>query len=190
MSAIRKAVTREELARHCRRRTRGAVVTESLIEALLLELASATDSLGVPVLSDQMARIWEEEKKHVPCIQDPEGIPLYTITGYIKKGGVDLPVLRCARGTTSLESFHLHLARYMYLFEYLVDFCVLAGIFLLRFIPGSSASDVHYQGFLLEGLARWNQARALAAAQQQTQLRSFNLQLACKVGYHWICCCK
>ena len=153
MSAIRKAVTREELAYHCRRRTKGTVVTESLIEALLLELVSATDSLGVPVLSDQMAKIWEEEKKHVACIQDPEGIPLYTITGYIKKGGVDLPVLCCARGT-SLESFHLHLARYMYLFEYLVDFCVLAGIFLLRFIPGSSASDVHYQGFLLEGLAR------------------------------------
>lgn len=54
-----------------------------------------------------------------------------------------------------------------------------------RFIPGSSASDVHYQGFLLEGLSRWNQARALAAAQQQdSQLRMFDLKLACKVGTH------
>ena len=113
MSAIRKAVAKEELARHCRRRTRGAGVTESLIEALLLELASATDSLDVLVLSDQIIRIWEEEKKHVPCIQNPEGIPLYTITGYIRKGGVNLSVLRCARGTTSLESFHLYLARYV-----------------------------------------------------------------------------
>ena len=113
MSAIRKAVTREELACHCHRRTRGAAVTESLIEALLLELVSATDSVGVPVLLDQMTKIWEEEKKHVSCIQDPEGIPLYTIdiTGYIRKGGVDLPMLHCARGTISLESFHLHLAR-------------------------------------------------------------------------------
>ncbi|XP_065910925.1 uncharacterized protein [Dysidea avara] len=34
----------------------------------------------------------------------------------------------------------------------------------LRFIPGSSASDVHFQAYLLEGLARWNQARTLAAA--------------------------
>ena len=99
MSAIRKAVTREELARHCRRRTKGAAITESLIEALLLELVSA--SVGVPVL---LAKIWEEEKKHVSCVQDPDGIPLYTITGYIRKGGVDLPVLRCARGTTSSPS--------------------------------------------------------------------------------------
>ena len=57
-----------------------------------------------------------------------------------------------------------------------------------RFIPGSSASDVHYQGFLLEGLeglSGWNQARALAAAQQQdSQLRAFYLKLACKVGTH------
>ena len=57
MSAIRKAVAKKELACHCRRRTRGAAVTESLIEALLLELASATDSLDVPVLSDQIIRI-------------------------------------------------------------------------------------------------------------------------------------
>jgi len=54
--------------------------------------------------------------------------------------------------------------------------------FFVRFIPGSSASDVHYQGFLLEGLSRWNQERTLAALQQQdSQLRTFNLQLACKV---------
>ena len=49
----------------------------------------------------------------------------------------------------------------------------------VRFIPGSSASDLHYQGYLLESLYRWNQARALAAAQQQdSRLRTFNLQLA------------
>lgn len=55
--------------------------------------------------------------------------------------------------------------------------------FLVRFIPGFSASDVHYQGFLLEGLSRWNQARTLAASQQQDcQLRSFNLQLAFKIN--------
>ncbi|XP_065906988.1 uncharacterized protein [Dysidea avara] len=143
MSAIQKAITTNELSRHCRRRTLGADETFKNIEALLLQFTPATDSLGVPVFSKQMVPIWNEEKKHIPCIQDPPSVALYTVTGHIKKGGVELPVFRCARGTTSLESFHLHLA---------------------RFIPGSSASDVHFQAYLLEGLARWNQARALAAA--------------------------
>ena len=179
MSAIHKAITRNELSRHCRRRTRGVAL--ELIERLLLQLSGpfATDSSGEPVLSDKMDTIWEEEKKHVKCLQDPDGIILYTITGHITKGGVKLPVFRCARGTTSLESFHLHLAGYAD-----VGINVLTcKIIFVRFIPGSSASDVHYQGFLLEGLSRWNQARALAAAQyQDCQLRSYNLQLACKVN--------
>ena len=113
MSAILKAITKEELSRHCRRRTRGGEVTLQVIEELLLQLSTATDSLGVPLVSEKMVTIWEEEKKHVMCIQDPPGVTLYTITGRINKGGVELPVFRCARGTTSLESFHLHLARYV-----------------------------------------------------------------------------
>ena len=85
-----------------------------LIEELLLQLFTATDSLGVPLVSEKMVTIWEEEKKkHVMCIQDPPRVTLYTITGCINKGGVELPVFRCARDTTSLESFHLHLARYV-----------------------------------------------------------------------------
>ena len=112
MSAILKAITKEELSRHCRRRTRGGEVTLQLIEELLLQFSTATDSLDVPLVSEKMVTIWEE-KKHVMCIQDPPGVTLYTITGRINKGGVELPVFRCARSTTSLESFHLHLARYV-----------------------------------------------------------------------------
>lgn len=113
MSAIKKAITKEELSRHCRRRTRGKELTLQLIEELLLKLSTATDSLSVPVFSPQMISIWNEEKKHIDCVQDPDGVRLYTVTGHITKGGVDLPVFHCARGTTSLESFHLHLARYV-----------------------------------------------------------------------------
>ena len=112
-SAICKAITKEELSHHCRRRTRGAEVTLQLIEALLLQLSTATDSLGVLVFSEQMIIIWQEEKQHMKCIQDPAGMTLYTVTEHITKGGVELPVLRCGRGTTLLESFHLHLARYV-----------------------------------------------------------------------------
>ncbi|XP_047208710.1 uncharacterized protein LOC124859879 isoform X2 [Girardinichthys multiradiatus] len=63
-------------------------------------------------------------------------------TGQVTKGGVVLPVYHCARGSASLESFHLHLN---------------------RFIPGTSASGCHFQMYLLEGLTRWNADRAQVA---------------------------
>ena len=109
MSAVRKEIMREELLRHCHRGTRGAGLTLELIEELLLQLSGpfATNSSGEPVLSGKIVTIWEEEKKHVKGIQDPDGITLYTITGHISKSGVELPVFQCARGTTFLESFHL-----------------------------------------------------------------------------------
>ena len=109
--AVRKAVTKHEMARHCRRQTRGEK-TIQLVEALLEELSEATDSLGVPLFrEDMMSTIWPEQRKHLACIQDPPGVRLYTVTGHVMKGGVKLPVLRCARGSSSLECFHLHLAR-------------------------------------------------------------------------------
>ena len=132
-ATVKEALTSKELARHCRRRTRGPEETAGLIENLLLTLSSSTDTLGIPLFRDEMREIWEEEQRHLPCIHDPTNIPLYTLTGHSNKGGVRLPTLRCARGSTSLESFHLHIA---------------------RFIPGTSASDLHYQAYLLEGLTR------------------------------------
>ena len=161
-SAIKKAISKEELARHCRRRTRGVGKTVELIESLLLALSSATDTLGVPLLKEEMQTIWDEQRKHIACIQDPPNMSLYTITGHSNKGGVQLPILRCARGTTSLESFHLHLA---------------------RFIPGTSASDLHFQAYLLEGLTRWNAARASSALHPPTEptLRTFDTRLQSKV---------
>ena len=159
-AAIKKALTREELSRHCRRRTCGEVETRELMEQLLLSMAGITDSGGNLLFGNRIATIWEEEKRHVACIQDPEGVALYTITGRIVKGGIELPVFRCARGTTSLESFHLHLARYLisvlFCGPFLTSYCNSTSF--VRFIPGSSASDVHYQAYLLEGLSRWNQA--------------------------------
>ena len=110
-SALRKAISREELAHHCRRKTRGSSDTINLIEALLLAMSPATDSLGAQLFNDEMQEIWAEQKRHVDCLQDPPDVSLYTVTGSVTKGGVTLPIYRCARGTTSLESFHLHLAR-------------------------------------------------------------------------------
>lgn len=110
--AVRNAVGKREMAKHCRRRTRGAESTEALLVSLFDTMAGATDVLGVPLFRDEMlSDIWPEQRKHVPCIQDHPGIKLYTTTGHIKKRGIPIPVYRCATGTTSLERFHLHLAK-------------------------------------------------------------------------------
>ena len=159
--AAKNAIKKEEMARHCRRRTRGTDATKKLIDSLLLSLSAATDTLGVPLFAESMKDVWEEQRQHVKCLQDPPGVQLYTITGHLKKGGINLPILRCARGSTSLESFHCHIA---------------------RFIPGSSANAVNFQAYLIDGVVRWNQARAEAAfscdgSSSTQKLRTFDLRL-------------
>jgi hypothetical protein len=68
------------------------------------------DTLGVPLInSSRMKSIWDAQKKHMACIQGPPGISLYST----KKGGIELPNFQCVRGSTSLESFHLHLNRFI-----------------------------------------------------------------------------
>lgn len=47
-SAVQKALCRQELQKHCRRRTRGTDETVESIESLLLALSAATDALGIP----------------------------------------------------------------------------------------------------------------------------------------------
>ena len=93
--AVRKAVTKEEMARLCRRRTRGVEETSKLLDSLFSSMSTATDALGVPLFRDHMlTTVWPEQKKHLPCIQDPPGVQLYTVTGY-DKGGVRRPVGNC-----------------------------------------------------------------------------------------------
>nr|XP_055075103.1 uncharacterized protein LOC129454565 [Misgurnus anguillicaudatus] len=153
--ALSSRITRRELALHCRRRTRGVEETTRLIGSLvdLFDSASGKDTLGVPLLDhERIQQIWKEQRKHVQCIQDPENFPLYMKTGTLKKGSVELCCYRCARGSTSLESFHLHLN---------------------HFIPGTSASDSHFQAYLLEGLMRWNDDRMEDAIKGASSIRTY-----------------
>ena len=92
-SVALKAVIRNEMARHCRRRTRGVDVTLQLIEELLLTFSTAIDSYGVPLFGEQMITIWEEEKKHIPCIQDP---PCITSLGTSTRGSSTTSVQVCS----------------------------------------------------------------------------------------------
>ncbi|XP_056122518.1 uncharacterized protein LOC130100892 [Rhinichthys klamathensis goyatoka] len=158
-------IKKEELELHCRRRTRGEDQTIRLLDQLISELISdkGKDALGVPLLDPiRMQHIWRVQKRHVKCIQDPPGVALYTQTGTITKGGVQLQTLRCARGSTSLESFHCHLN---------------------RFIPGNSANSLNFQIYLLDGLHRWNHNRAAAALEAETSgLRTYSGELVHSVN--------
>ncbi|CAL8240335.1 unnamed protein product [Merluccius merluccius] len=142
---VDQRITKNELSRHCRRRTRGEQQTILMIGNLLSELVGVKgrDLLGVPLLDqERMQHIWQIQRKHVKCIQDEPGVLLYAETGTTTIEGIVLPNYRCARGSTSLESFHLHLN---------------------RFIPGTSANSLNFQLYLLEGLNRWNQDRKAAS---------------------------
>ena len=114
---VRRLLTKNDLARHCRRRTRGVQVTEDLLDQLVeaYESPRAQDVLGVPLFPEGALRnTWKKQRRHVACIQDPQGITLYYEEAHrIQKGGVSLPVYKCARGSTSLEGFHNHLARFI-----------------------------------------------------------------------------
>ncbi|KAI9551146.1 hypothetical protein GHT06_005020 [Daphnia sinensis] len=87
IAAVKKAITKFELARHCRRRTKGGQETIRLIESLFLNAEYLTNFLGTPLLKEDAFEIWEEEQCHVKCLQDPVNVMLYTQTGTISKVG-------------------------------------------------------------------------------------------------------
>ena len=113
---VMRRISRDELAISCRRTTRGVEETTELISKLIesFDGDKGRDTQGVPLInSERMKDIWKYQQKHIKCIQDPANVPLYIKTGEKKKGGVVLPIFRCARGSTSLECFHLHLSRFI-----------------------------------------------------------------------------
>ena len=109
-------LTRKEMSLHCRRTTRGAEETIAMIQMLLemFDGEQGRDTMGVPLFHhERIWEIWRVQKNHIVCLQDPDGVQLYIQTGTLKKGSITLPVFRCARGSTSLESFHLHLQHFI-----------------------------------------------------------------------------
>lgn len=98
-----------ELAKHCRRRTRNGEEIRAMISGLLESVWELTDTTGLRLVNpDSMHHVWEVQQKHLECIQDPPHVDLYTKTGTLQKGDKVLNVLRCGRGSSSLESFHRH----------------------------------------------------------------------------------
>lgn len=119
---VTRHITKSEMQLHCRRAVCDVAEMESMIGKLIeaYDKEKGHNSLGVPLIhSARMKEMWKAQRKHIPCLQDPPGASLYIQTGTMKKGGRDLPVYRCARGSTSLESFHLHMNRFIPGIEYI-----------------------------------------------------------------------
>ena len=115
-SDVLRQISSDAINLHCRRMTRNVGEICQLIDSLIsaLDGDNGKDQMGVPLFdSEKMYEVWSIQRRHVPCIIDPIGIPPYTQTGTSKKGDVVLPIYRCARGSTSLESFHLHMNRFI-----------------------------------------------------------------------------
>ena len=109
-------ISKQEWRLHCRRRTQGAEESTLHIQELLDTFAgpAGRNTLDIPLLDAlHIQDIWSTQRTHLSCIQDPPGEQLYTETGRLTKGSVSRPVYRCARGSTSLESFHLHRNRFI-----------------------------------------------------------------------------
>ena len=68
--AVRKVVTKEEMARHCRHQTRGVEETSKLLDSLFSSISTATDALGVPLFRDDMlTMVWPEQKSTCPVFR-------------------------------------------------------------------------------------------------------------------------
>lgn len=83
-----KAISKQKLARHCRRKTRSVTDTASMLEKVFSSLLNATDTLGVPLLKEDAMDVLNTESKHVQCLQDPTGVQLYTKIDTVKKGNI------------------------------------------------------------------------------------------------------
>jgi len=187
-----RQIKKEELELHCRRKTRGEDQTIQLLDQLISELISdkGKDALGVALLDPiRMQHIWRVQKRHVKCIQDPPGVALYTQTGTITKGGVQLQTLRCARGSTSLESFHCHLNRFIPGTFNSIMFMFNRNTLPYSFLPffvftlGNTANSLNFQIYLLDGLHRWNHNRAAAALEAEASgLRTYSGELVHSVN--------
>ncbi|XP_059895233.1 uncharacterized protein LOC132448177 [Gadus macrocephalus] len=152
-------ISSAEMKRHCRRKTRGVEEMRSSISGLLESVWELTDTTGLRLVShDSMRHVWEVQQKHLECLQDPAGVALYTKVGTLQKGGKELDILRCGRGSSSLESFHRHQC---------------------AFIPGWRCNAVHMQMYMLEGISRWNMGRAKEAVDVEgaSTLRCFDVRL-------------
>ena len=89
LGLVMKAIANNEMAFHCRRKTRQAEKTSVLLFQLLETFCGdqGLDTLGVPLLdAEKTWEIWKSQECHVECIQDLQNVQLYILAGTLVKG--------------------------------------------------------------------------------------------------------
>ncbi|XP_029691386.1 uncharacterized protein [Takifugu rubripes] len=145
---IERHVTKRDLSRYVRRITVGAQETFVRVQNVIdtLKGPMGMDDNQVHLFNEDIDRIWQNQQKHLECIQDPPGRNMYTIKKHVTRNGVSLPRYATDRGSNSLEGFHS---------------------FLPSVIPGPHCAAVPFQVYLLAGIARWNADRESASVRGQ-----------------------
>ncbi|KAF6726475.1 hypothetical protein FQA47_021368 [Oryzias melastigma] len=92
---------------------------------------------GIPLFKDDAAvnSHWATASKHLSCIQDPPGIPLYISTKAVTLNGAELNRYKCRRGTNALEGLHAHLP---------------------RAVPSQRCGIMPFQVYLISFAVQWN----------------------------------
>ncbi|CAL9685387.1 unnamed protein product [Knipowitschia caucasica] len=147
-------VKKEDMKRHCKKFVRNTQDMEQRIERVI-EVCKGKlvhDLYGAPLFNSELIdKVWEDQRRHLPCLQNPPGLTLYTKTKTEKKGGRMLPVYQCARGKEFMKRFSQHMK---------------------KFHADKQKSPSVFQALLLDGLSRWNAARAGKSAQSPFSVRS------------------
>ena len=140
--------TKDEVRKHCRTRVPHPSLLEKHVTAVMLAFRDVTDSNGVPLFSATMLKEWQLQRIHIRrgCLSDPVDVGgvLYRFTGNVQLGHSKKPEAKVAtwqslRGSSQLEGFHPHQAKWV------TGTCVSSSLF-------------QAQGFL--GIIRWNCKRA------------------------------
>ncbi|XP_056879706.1 uncharacterized protein LOC130520133 isoform X1 [Takifugu flavidus] len=147
---IERHVTKRDLSHYVRRITVGAQETFVRVQKVIdtLKGPAGMDDNQVHLFkgNDDIDHVWQNQQKHLECIQDPPGRNMYTIKKHVTRNGVSLPRYATDRGSNSLEGFHS---------------------FLPSMIPGPHCAAVPFQVYLLAGIARWNADRESASVRGQ-----------------------
>ncbi|XP_053271555.1 uncharacterized protein LOC128429789 isoform X3 [Pleuronectes platessa] len=143
-------VSKEDLHHFVRRITLGAQESFLRVQTAINSLkgAAGLDENQVPLFKDAAAidRVWENQQKHLECIQDPPGRDMYTVMKVVTRNSVRMPYYTTVRGSNSLEGIHF---------------------FLPRMFPGPHCAAVPFQVYLLSGIAHWNSDRESGSVKGQ-----------------------
>ncbi|XP_024153930.2 uncharacterized protein LOC112162354, partial [Oryzias melastigma] len=112
-----------------------AVAVEFILEQF--KGPAGLDIDGIPLFKDDAAvnSHWATASKHLSCMQDPPGIPLYISTKVVTLNGVELNRYKCRRGTNALEGLHAHLP---------------------RAVPSQRCGIMPFQVYLISFAVQWN----------------------------------